>query len=114
MISTEEQQSSFRELTAQIRTAAEAVRRTAEYLSNWRPTEDDEQPRLSIEVLAQNLAAAVNLLSTKQYEAAIVESKVLKHMCDGVADLRPIGRLAAKLMGDGLRFKAGQKTPESA
>lgn len=111
MFSVEDQKDSTREIVAQIRVAADALNRAAECLQNWQIVEDDpevQELRSSIEGLVHGLAKAATVLSTADYEQAREESRVLKFMCDGVADLRPIGRLKAGLIA---RWKAPKREP---
>jgi hypothetical protein len=109
MFSVEDQKDSSRDIVADIRVAALAMSRAAEGLKKWRTVEDQpevQEIRGAMGGLVRDLARVSALLDSENYEETRLESGALKQMCDGVADLRPIGRLKAKLRADGMRQRS--------
>jgi len=102
----------IRELAALVRTAADAIGRSAELILRWNATSDDEDDSsemTDLRFMADYLLNGIELVAKQAadrfcLEEAVMESQSLKLLCDAATCLRPIKREAAAIRTENNRL----------
>lgn len=121
----------IRELAALVRTAADAIGRSAELILRWNATRDDEDDSsemVDLRFMADYLLNGIELVAKQAadrfcLEEAVIESQLLKLLCDAATCMRPIKRETVALRAKNNRLmlklkrrsfpRVGSSDPES-